>query len=318
MYEPLVSVIVPVYNLEIPVARCLESLIKQTYRKIEIIVVDDGSTDCSLTVCRKYAARDCRIVVFSKENGGVSSARNYGIDKSNGELVVFVDSDDFVLPDYINNIVNAFAENDADIVVARFASGDEMGTGYHISKEVSISGEYSSIEFERLLYTNKNWYEHSMVMCIWGKGYKKRIFDDIRFEGKISEDYIFTDLVNSHDYKIIVINEIGYIYCYNPNSLTHKTSLLERTSFLQILEKRLELFSNDEFIVNNTCKLYCNMYIEYFNKVKKSEREQIKQHKKQFDSCINTLKSNHINDKKFFLRMYIFRISPSVYKMLTS
>lgn len=317
-HEPLVSVIVPVYNLEKVVARCLDSIKGQTYKAFEVIVIDDGSTDQSLAICQKYADTDSRFTVYSQKNGGVSSARNFGIDVCNGEIIVFVDSDDFVLSDYLENIVKTFAANEADIVVTRFASGDESGTDYHVSEEVNISGNYGSVEFEKLIYTCKNWYEHSMVISVLGKGYKRRIFDNVRFEGRFSEDYAFTDVVNSQDYRISVIDNIGYIYCYSPNSLTHKTSYLERIVFLDVLEKRLGLFSDDEFIVNSTCKLYCNMYIEYYYKVDVSERDQLKKYKKKFDSCISILKSNRVNDKKFFLRMNVFRTSPYLYGIITS
>ena len=314
----LVSVIVPVYNLEKVVNRCLDSLIKQTYTNLEIIVIDDGSTDQSLAICQQYVNEDERITVLSKKNGGVSSARNMGLDRCNGEIIVFVDSDDFVLPDYIESIVKAFEANDADIIVTRFASGDESGTDYHVSEEVSISGNFCSVEFEKFIYTCKNWYEHSMAVCVWGKGYKKKIFDNIRFEGNFAEDYALTDAVNSQDYRITVIDDIGYIYCYSPNSLTHKASLLERMLFLDMLEKRLDLFRSDEFIVNSTCKLFCNMYIEYYYRIDASKRDQIKKYKKQFDYCIGILRSNRVNDKKFFMRMNVFRVSPRLYGIITS
>ena len=223
-----------------------------------------------------------------------------------------------MLPDYIENIVKTFLERDVDIVVARFASGREKGVDYHVSKEVDISGEYSSIEFERLIYSCKNWYEHSMVMCVWGKGYKRKVFNDIRFEGRILEDYAFTDVLLSHDYEITVIDKIGYIYCYNPNSLTHKTNVIEKIAFLKMLEKRLELFAEDEYMVNNTCALYCNMYIEYYYRVESSERALIKENKNRFISCINTLKTNAMNNKRFFIRMFIFRLSPMLYRMITA
>lgn len=200
-------------------------------------MVDDGSSDRSLEICQEYAAKDSRVIVIHKENGGVSSVRNIGLEKTNGELIVFVDSDDFVLPDYIENIVDAFTNSGADIVVTRFASGDESGCDYHVSQDVGISGDFQSVEFEKLLYTCKNWREHSMIICVLGKGYRRKIFDEIRFKGRFSEDYAFSDEVNSHNYKITVINKIGYIYCYSPNSLTNKTSILERIVFLDVLKK---------------------------------------------------------------------------------
>ena len=98
MQTPLISVIIPVYNVEAYLPRCLDSVIQNTYRNLEIICVDDGSTDGSPEILRDYAQRDARITVITKENGGVSSARNAGLDRATGEFVAFIDSDDFVHP----------------------------------------------------------------------------------------------------------------------------------------------------------------------------------------------------------------------------
>lgn len=316
--EALISVIVPVFNRQNTIRRCLDSIKNQTYKTLEIIVIDDGSIDQSYDICMEYAIKDKRISVLRQINGGVSSARNTGLDHASGDIIVFVDSDDFILPSFFENLLNAFADKTIDIVVARFASGYESGDKYSVSEEVSISGEYNSIDFEKLQYTSKNAYEHGMAMCVWGKGFRKKIFDKIRFKGRFSEDYIFTDEVNSQSYRIKIIDEIGYIYCHNPDSLVRNTSPIERSVFLEILEKRIVLFADDEYIVNNTCKLFCNMYIEYFFAVKKTERPQIEKHKSQFQLCIKTLKVNHVKDWKFYTRMSIFTFSPYIYGQLTS
>ena len=179
------------------------------------------------------------------------------------------------------------------------------------------TGTYSSVDFEKLLYASKNWCEHGMVMCVWGKGYKKHIFDDVRFEGRFSEDYVFTDEIYSRNYLVKVTDEIGYIYCYSTNSLVRRASALERSVFLNVLEKRLKLFADNEFIVNNTCKLFCNLYIEYYFSVGKKDRNQIIKHILMFIHCIRTLRNNHVKDRKFYLRMIVFMISPYVYGKIT-
>ena len=101
MNKPLISIIIPVYNAEKYLKKCLDSVINQTYKNLEIILVDDGSTDKSPEICDKYAEKDSRIIVLHKENGGVSSSRNAGLDIFKGEYLSFVDSDDYVEPDYI-------------------------------------------------------------------------------------------------------------------------------------------------------------------------------------------------------------------------
>ena len=316
--EALISVIVPVFNRQNTIRRCLDSIKNQTYKTLEIIVIDDGSIDQSYDICMEYAIKDKRISVLHQINGGVSSARNTGLNQASGDIITFVDSDDFILPSFFENLVNAFKDETIDIVVARFASGHESGNNYVASEEISISGEYNSIDFEKLLYTSKNAYEHCMAMCVWGKGFRKKIFDNIRFKGRLSEDYIFTDEVNSQNYRIKTIDDIGYIYCHNPDSLVRNTSPIERSVFLEILEKRIVLFADDEYIVNNTCKLFCNMYIEYFFAVKKTERPQIEKYKSQFQLCIKTLKVNHVKDWKFYTRMSIFTFSQYIYGQVSS
>ena len=102
----LVSVILPVYNVEKYLIKCLDSVIRQTYQKLEIILVDDGSTDSSGKICDEYANKDGRIKVFHKKNGGLSDARNYGIERSTGEYLAFIDSDDYVDDDYIEFLMN--------------------------------------------------------------------------------------------------------------------------------------------------------------------------------------------------------------------
>lgn len=113
--EPLISVIVPVYNVEEYVEACIQSIIAQTYRNIEIIIVDDGSNDKSGFICDRMSEKDARIAVYHFENNGVASARNAGVELSNGEYIAFVDSDDIVAPDYLRFLYDILIENDADI-----------------------------------------------------------------------------------------------------------------------------------------------------------------------------------------------------------
>ena len=115
MQKPLISIIIPVYNAEKYLPNCLDSVINQTYKNLEIILVDDGSTDKSSEICDEYAQKDFRIKLIHKENGGVSSARNAGLALVSGDYIAWVDSDDFVAPDYIEYMYKLLKEYDADI-----------------------------------------------------------------------------------------------------------------------------------------------------------------------------------------------------------
>ena len=115
MEQDLISVIIPVYNVEKYLKRCMDSVLKQTYSNIEIIIVDDGSTDTSGSLCDEYWKKDSRITVFHKENGGLSSARNFGLERVSGNYVCFIDSDDFIHENYISFMYDKIIKNDADI-----------------------------------------------------------------------------------------------------------------------------------------------------------------------------------------------------------
>ena len=117
---PLVSIIVPVYNAEKHISDCLDSLLSQVFKDFEIILVDDGSKDCSGEICDRYAGKDSRVTVIHKENAGVSSARNKGIEQARGKYLVFVDSDDTVQPEYIGTLYKEITREDEDLVICGY------------------------------------------------------------------------------------------------------------------------------------------------------------------------------------------------------
>ena len=124
--NPKISVIVPVYNVEKYLPTCLDSIIAQSYKNLEIIVVDDGAKDSSGAICDEYAKKDVRIVSLHKQNGGLSDARNYGMQFMTGDYISFIDSDDYVHPDYISTLYNNLVENDADISICNFEKTNEV------------------------------------------------------------------------------------------------------------------------------------------------------------------------------------------------
>ena len=176
-----ISVIVPIYNVEEYLGRCIESIINQTYQNIEIILVDDGSTDNSLSICKEYAIKDRRINIIHKENAGVSSARNIGLKKSKGEFVTFVDSDDYVKLTCFEKMIRGIKNNDVDMVVVGWE--DEGGNPGWISdtsyKKIYGQDEISSLDF---------------FLTVWGHLFKKINLKDQYFDEKIfyGEDTLFT------------------------------------------------------------------------------------------------------------------------------
>ena len=171
----LISIIVPVYNVEKYLERCINSLISQTYNNIEILLIDDGSTDKSGKIIDEMCLKDDRLKVFHKKNGGVSSARNYGLKKSNGKFVTFVDSDDYVDKDYIKVLAKYQSEGDYDIVISNAIDFNECIEEKNVResrKTIALDKNQSVREFLKgTLFSS---------VC-WGRLYKRDIINNIRF-----------------------------------------------------------------------------------------------------------------------------------------
>ena len=188
-----ITVIVPVYNVENYLEKCLDSLINQTYKNLEIIVINDGSTDNSGEICQEYAQKDNRIVYIEKENGGLSDARNVGLDKMTGSYVTFIDSDDWVELDYVEILYKKIIEYQADISVGNYYSynEDEETYYFHIYGDSYYEKVYDNISIFENLYESQEMKSFALISA-WGKLYKAKLFDYLRFDkGKLGEDGYF-------------------------------------------------------------------------------------------------------------------------------
>lgn len=180
--EPLVSVLIPVYNVSRYLPQCLDSVISQTYRRLEIIIIDDGSTDDSGSICDRYAERDDRIHVIHSGNSGLSAARNLGLEYVSGQYISFLDSDDWIEPHTIETLMNAAQLTGADIVDARKCS-EYVGETVHRSSETKYSYTYSGQDIMSAFA--EKWIDN----VVWNKLYRAECFENIRFpEGCTYED----------------------------------------------------------------------------------------------------------------------------------
>lgn len=196
---PLVSVIVPIYNVEKYLRRCIDSIINQSYSNLEIILVDDGSTDSSPLICDEYAAKDSRIRVIHKENGGQSSARNVAMDIMCGEYVVFVDSDDYVSYNMIEKFIDSSLRYNVDVVVADYTI---VGNYHKKTKEQKNEKDYCATGTDIAKAIIRDDYPKNFP---WAKLYKSFLFDGVRFpEGRIYED-------TATIYKVIA--KSNFVYC---------------------------------------------------------------------------------------------------------
>lgn len=205
MLQPMISVIVPVYNTAKYLRRCVDSILAQTYRDFELLLIDDGSTDASGTICDEYAALDSRVRVFHKPNGGVSSARNLGLDSARGQWITFADSDDRVDQRWLANF--DLNRNEKFELICQGYTGT---TAQGLTTEYIYSGSGSPRDLLQALFDNK------IAGYIWCKAFKTEIIEenDLRFNDKfnVSEDLEFELRYISKINKILCSDKIGYYY----------------------------------------------------------------------------------------------------------
>ena len=216
MDKELISVVIPVYNVANYLEKCLNSVQRQTYEKLEIILVDDGSTDNSGEICDRYKEKDTRVQVFHKENGGLSDARNFGISKAKGRYITFIDSDDYVMPNYVKHLFDLISKYNADISVTcaiKFFEGREQPT--EVAYEKIKSKLYTSEEaLEDVLY------RRNIPIYAWAKMYKTALFDNIKFPfGELFEDLSTEYLLFDRAEKIAFNPVRDYCYLQRKNSI---------------------------------------------------------------------------------------------------
>ncbi len=262
--KPLVSVIVAVYNVSRYLDRCVESLLNQSYQNLEIILVDDGSTDPSGLICDAYREQDSRIRVVHKENGGLSSARNAGLALMRGDYVGFVDGDDFVGREMYATLVKAALNHHADIVQTGYRHADEKG---RIQDEI-VFKEASYHRREEMFIA---FFETKQIhVGAWSKLYRRFLFENIRFiEGHVFEDYAVLPDLLSVCRKFVTIGGAFYHYVHNPESITrNKVTLNVVKSRLQVplhVLKRMEQI--DLHAVGYAYHYICLSGIRGYNKI---------------------------------------------------
>lgn len=204
--ENLISVILPVYNVEMYLSTCLDSILSQSYRNLEIIIINDGSSDFSLKIAQAYSEKDDRVIVYSHENEGQSEARNRGLSVATGDYVTFVDADDILLPDAIKIMHDVIVRMKADIVEGDFIKGN-------ILKESYYNKTYKSISFNPAQAISDVLYQKKLSASIWGKLFKRSLFENLNFKkGIIYEDLDIICKLFDKSTKIIRIDFPVYFY----------------------------------------------------------------------------------------------------------
>lgn len=240
----LVTVIVPIYNAEKYLDRCLDSIVSQTYRNLEILLINDGSTDDSEEICRRYMNRDSRIRLFCQENHGQSAARNVGLDHMRGEYLTFVDADDYIERSYVEMLINELIKYEVPLAVcgfdmpgvteARQDAMDIVGTGY-------TSHIYSR---NQVYNTLRHWHTSACFILLWGKLYVRDIFMTLRFpDGKICEDEAVFHRIYDQVEHVCYVDIKLYHYVQSPNSTMRRDGLHQfNKDGAEAFVQRLEYF----------------------------------------------------------------------------
>ena len=229
----LISIIVPVYNVEKYLRKCIESIINQTYENLEIILIDDGSTDESGEICDEVKNKDKRIIVIHKKNGGLSDARNVGIDNANGKYITFIDSDDYVEKNYIELLYNTISQYDADMSIVSHRVIYEKN---NIDKSTGKVFCATKQEILKMLL-----YDNGIDTSAWGKLYKETLFKDVKFPvGRLFEDSATIYKLIDKSEKIAVCSKPVYNYIIRNNSISNE----------KFSEKKLDLILSTEEMTN--------------------------------------------------------------------
>ncbi len=231
--DDLITVIIPVYNMKKYLKKCVASVLSQTYTFLEIILIDDGSNDGSAEICDEYSKQDTRIKVIHKNNGGLSDARNRGLQEATGKWISFVDSDDYIQENMLETLINNAVETDADMAVTGMLYLTEQGvvTRKYIPLKQTLSG-WDTIAWYLKTGGGKEY------MC--NKLYKKHLFEDINFpKGKIFEDSFVMYQLMALCSKIVFIPEMGYYYIQRESSLSKGLNVVSQMDSLEAKVNKL-------------------------------------------------------------------------------
>lgn len=229
-----ISVIVPIYNVEQYLDRCIQSIVNQTYSNLEIILVDDGSPDSCPALCDQWAEKDSRIIVIHKENGGLSDARNAGLKDATGELIAFVDSDDWLALTFLEELYTVLVEHQADVAECSVQYVDEAGNVTRNRNAASFPVIEKMDALKRLIL------EDGIYQTVWNKLYRRPVIDGILFKkGKYNEDDFWTYLVFDRIARLAVVQKPLYHYLQRSTSIMGTNYSLKRLDGLEARFQRM-------------------------------------------------------------------------------
>ncbi len=285
----LISIVIPVYNTSIYLEKCINTVINQTYSNLEIIIVDDGSTDNSAKICEEFSCKDNRIKVIHQKNSGLSAARNTGIKNATGDYILFIDSDDYIDLYYVEKLEKSITKELADIAVCGIIYFEEESVPLSI-QEAKKTTVLNNNEQMRAFLTQ----EQYIPVSTWTKMYKRSLFNTLRFPvGKYHEDIFTTYKLLDLSQRTVVIPEALYWYRQRPNSIMNSSFNLHHMDALEATIEQAEFIKMHYFelknfayasIVYTACVIYKRMIESnyYDNDIESELNLMIKKHIKEF------------------------------------
>ena len=312
--SPIISIIIPSYNEEKNISRCLDSILNQTFSDFEVLCVDDGSNDNTFDIIKEYSKKDNRIIPMKNPEKGVSSARNFGIDNANGNYIGFVDSDDFIQPQMYEFLYRAIIENKCDFSVCRYKKTNELiKKNFEYKTEKFIPENFVSFNDSEFTINNE-----LVFSAIWTKLISKEFLKNIKFNNfRIGEDTVFNSQLCSKDYKAVFVDAELYNYCINTQSVSFTELWHEK--WFDLLETRFISYD----LLKNKNKLLAAFYLERGmkfllsyrfnlkgspneNKFKNPIKNYFKKYYMPFMKCENISLKNKISVPIFFLFPFFY------------
>ncbi|REC32093.1 glycosyl transferase family 2 [Enterococcus pseudoavium] len=294
-----ISIIVPVYNVEKYLEKCINSILKQTFTDFELILVDDGSPDNSGAICDQYAEKDARVKVIHKENGGLSDARNAGIEVAKGKYLGFVDSDDYIADDMYGLLYNNIVKEGADMSICGIY---DVYEGKKPIEKERIIKTVSSLEAMILIFEGNNISVHAV-----NKLYKREVFKDVRYPvGKYHEDsFVIVDILDSCD-KVVIDSIQKYYYIHRSDSINTEKFSMKQFDFIEAWEaNENKVFGRDTELDIAAHQRVCFAYFLVLDKIIKSKMErEIPETKK----IISFLKHNYM----FIMKNHVFTVNRKI------
>ncbi len=250
-----IGIIVPVYNVEIYLRRCIESILKQTFEDFEVILIDDGSTDRSGRICDEYAKKDARIQVVHKDNSGVADTRNKGLEIVETEYITFIDADDYVDSHYLETLYNLMKKYNGDLVISYHIvlqedRGRKSKGRNRRDKRTCKEAIVSKAEVYKAMLGNEG-----MITSVWGKLYHRNLFQTVRYPvGEIYEDMSVISEIVEKSRRIVATSYSGYYYIQRSGSITHGTPSLEHMILLHNEEQLMHLIQDKYPEIGGTAK----------------------------------------------------------------